>query len=170
MPFDAVYPILDLPVMADNLMAYFEANQVAALALVGGSALKPLQQFSDSVANRSTPVFPAIAFRDDNDTVDYSQEVLAGGYSVTFELMVQNADPDTAVAQSRIYMKAIKLMIRNIPDATLIANTNAAANKTFLDSIEGTTDVIRANATQNDFLQMLTITARFGTIATGINN
>jgi hypothetical protein len=169
MTFAATYPILDLPVMADNLMAYFEANQVAALTAVGGSALKPLQQFSDSVANRATPVFPAIAFRDDNDTVDYSGEALLGGYSATFEVLIQNQNPDTAVTQSRIYMKALKLMIRNIPDADLIANTNASSYKTFLDSIEAGTEAIRANEDQTDFLQMLTITARFGTIAEGFN-
>lgn len=167
MPFTATKPILDLPPMADNLMAYFEANQVAALALVGGTLLKPLQQFSDSVANRTTTVYPAIAFRDDNDAVDYSQEVLSGGYSVTFELMIENQDPDEAVRQSRIYLKAVKLMIRNIPDATLISNTGAAANKTFLDSIEAGTDPIRANEDQTDFLQMLTVKANFGLMAAG---
>lgn len=177
MAFDAALPILDLVPIAQNLLAYFEANQDEALALaqtvygyhIGPSAapLKPFQEFSNSVANRDKPVFPAISFRDDNASVDYSQEVLAGGYSVTFEMMVTNPDPSEAVIQSRIYQKAVKMMIRNIDDASLIANTGAAANKNFLDSIETTTEAIRANATQTDFLQTVTITARFGLLGAG---
>jgi hypothetical protein len=161
MPYPVHHAALNAPAIADNLMAFFKANQVQGLAAVGGSALKPLAEFSDTVANRTQTAYPAIAFRTDNDATDHTEDVLVGAYSVTFEMMVENPTPAEAVRQGRIYVRAIKHMIVNIPDSDLIANTGALANTSSLYSLESGTDPIRANEDQTDFLQILEVKAAF---------
>ena len=156
---------IDAQVIADNLLAYFAANQVEALAWASGSTLKPFKNFSATVANRSVPVYPAIAFSDDNDAVDYAADNLQAAYSVTFEVMIQNADPSTAIQQARLYLKAIVSMIRNIPHATLSANSGAVDNATTLQTIETGFEPIKSNETQTDFLQMFQVRATFALMA-----
>jgi hypothetical protein len=76
---------------------------------------------------------------------------------VIFEVMVQNADPNQAVAESRVYAAAIVSMIRNCPSGTVLSNTGAIANTEILESIECNFDEIKTNDTQNDFLQRFQI-------------
>lgn len=141
----------------DNLFAFFAANQADAFTWAGDGSLKPVKKFSDSVANRSAPVFPAMAFSDDADAVDYTGDVLDGAYQLTLEFMITNSDPDEAVRQSRIYAKAFVSMLVNCPDATLIANTGA--NTTVIEDVTVGFDPIRSDEEQIDFMQLFQIRA-----------
>ena len=139
--------------IADNLLAYIAANQVDAILWAAGSALRPIQNFSNSVAARTTPVYPAIMFASDQDAQDYTEDELGIAYQLTFEVMIQNADPNNAVTEARSYEAAIKSMIRNCPPSTASANTGAITAATVLQTIESQFDEIKSNDTQTDFLQ-----------------
>lgn len=146
--------------MAENLFAYFQTNQADALLWAHGSALKSFQQFSASVANRTLPVFPSIAFIDDADAQDFTGDgLLPGAYNLGFELMVQNQNPTTATTEARSYAAAVISMIRNCPTATLLADTGATTE--ILESIECGFDPIQTNDAQNDFMQQIEIRATY---------
>lgn len=160
MPYANTHNVLNLRAIADNLLAYIAANQAAAFTALGFSSLKLIKDFQDSVANRAVPVFPAIAFSDDNDAQDFSGDgLIRAGYSCTFEVMVQNADPNVAVADARKYARAIASLVRNIDDDSLLADTGA--NVATLQSLETGFDPIRANEMQNDFLLMFQVRATY---------
>jgi hypothetical protein len=168
MPWTPTEPILSSRAIAESLATYFAANQVDAILWAHGSALKPVSKFSNSVANRTIPVFPAMAFSDDNDVVEYGNDLLDAAYSVTFEFMVQNADADTAVTQARSYLKAFISMMVNCPQATLATNTGAIAGTIVIQTVESGFDPIKTNEQQNDFLQMFQIRAVY-TISASAN-
>lgn len=151
------------PAIVGNLLTYFsdETRQAEALAWAHGSALRRFANIANSVANRKDPVFPAIAFSDDNEAVDMASDDLIAIYSVVFELMIQNADPFQAVVEARSYTKAVKSMIANCPKTVLAANTGAAPHLTILMGLETGFDEIRTNEMQNDFMQMVQIRATF---------
>lgn len=155
------FKVLNARAIPDNLLAYIATNQADALLWANGTALRPIQQFSNSVANRAVPVYPAISFANDSDAEDYTQDFLPGVYSVVFEVMIQNSDPNTAVSEARSYAKAIKSMIRNCPNSTLTANTGANANSAVLESIETEFAEIKTNEMQNDFMQSFQLRAIF---------
>jgi hypothetical protein len=159
-PWTPSYPVTNARAIAENLLAYFEANQADALVWAGGS-LKPLKKFSQSLADRTVPAFPSIAFSDDNDATDYATSTAAqGAYSLTFEVSVQSLNGDTATTQARRYSLAIVSMIRNCPKATLIANTGCI--QAVVDTIEIGFDPIRAHENRkNDFLQVFQVRTTF---------
>src|SRR4051812_40772376 len=103
MPWTPTYNVINARSITDNLLAYFAANQVDALNWAnGGSGLKSFQKFSDSVANRNTPVYPAIAYSDDNDALNFGDGGIDSGiYVVSYEVMVQNPNPDVATSEAR---------------------------------------------------------------------
>ncbi len=144
--------------VADNLAAYIldATRQADAYTWAGGTGQKLIKKFSASVANRTTPVYPALAYSDDNDAQDFTTDIIRAAYSVTFEVSVQNSNPDTAVTQAQVYRDAIVSMIVNVPPATLITNTGALTGAV-LDSIETGFDPIKTNDAQNDFLQQFQI-------------
>lgn len=141
--------------IATNLLEYVtnQARQKQALAWAGDGNLPLITKFSRSVANRSQPVYPSIAFVEDNDFVDHGNDVLPGVYSVTFELNVQNADPDTAALRAGIYTKALTSMILNCD--TLLDDTGAIAGS--VATLETGYEPIKTNDRQNDFLQQVQI-------------
>jgi hypothetical protein len=161
MPWTPTYNVINARSITDNLLAYFAANQVDALNWAnGGSGLKSFQKFSDSVANRNTPVYPAIAYSDDNDALNFGDGGIDSGiYVVSYEVMVQNPNPDVATSEARKYARAISSMIRNCPASTLMANTDADA--VVIDTLEVGFDPIKTNATQNDFMQTFQVRATY---------
>lgn len=168
MPWTPTYTTINARAIADNLLAYIQANQVDALTWAGGSSLIPIALFANSVAARDIPVYPSIAFSDDNDATDYTGDLGQGAYSVTFEVSVQSDDPDTAVVNARKYAKAIISMIRNCPKQTLAADSGAHANGAAIETIECGFDPIRTNTEiQNDFLQVFQIRTVFILSASG---
>ena len=169
MAWEPKQSILISRAIATNLLTYFAANQVEALAWANANAvpvLKPIAKISESVANRANPVFPAIAFSDDNDAVAYGDDILKAGYSVTFELMVQNKNADAATTQARIYLAAFVSMIVNCPRDSLELNTGAVSGSAVLQTIETGFDPIQTNEMQNDFMQQFQIRAIY-TLAAG---
>lgn len=147
--------------IADNLLAYFQTNQAAALTWAGGTVMRPFQAISSSVANRSVPIFPALQFLSDNDAVDYTGDVLIAAYSLTFEVMIQNSSPDQAVTDAKIYAKAVVSMILNCPDAIAAANTGGNVNTLTIHNIESGFDPMKTNKQQNDFLQVFQIRTQY---------
>ncbi len=167
MPWTPKHTIIKARAIADNLLAYFEANQVDVLTWAGDGSLKPIKKFSNSVAYRAIPVYPSIAFSDDSDAVDYAGDLATGIYNLTFEVSIQNQDPDTAVIQARKYAAAIISMIRNCPPATLAANAGVKLEATYIDTIVCGFDPIKTNDMQNDFLQVFQIATVFNLMAEG---
>jgi hypothetical protein len=159
MPWTPTYKIIKSRIIAANLLSYFATNQVDAILWAAGSALRPFQTISNSVANRTTPLYPAIGFVEDADAQGYTDDLIPAAYSVQFEVLVQNSDPSNAVIEARSYEAAIKSMIRNCPPATVAANSGADVNATVLESIETQFDEIKSNKMQNDFLQSFQIRA-----------
>lgn len=139
--------------LAINLLEYAidEDRQTDALTWAGGENFKLVKTFSQTIANRAIPVYPSIAIVDDNDAQDMAEDIIQGGYQVTFEMQIQNANPDTAAANAEIYRKAFCSMFVNCPQATLI--TNSGATNATLQTMETNFDPIKANEAQNDFLQ-----------------
>lgn len=155
------FAVINSRAIAENLLTYFEANQVEAILWAHGSALKPIARFENSRANINLPVYPAILFSDDNSIVDYAQDAPIGSYSLTFDVMTQHATPATAVMQARSYETAIASMIRNIPNATLYANAGTAVNSNALQTVEVGFEQIKANEAGTDFMQQFQIRATY---------
>lgn len=149
--------------VASNLLAYFAdaTRQADAIAWAHGSALRPFQNISNSIANRAVPVYPSIAFADDDEAQDPTGDILLSAYSVTFELLIQNSDPGIAVTEARSYAKAVVSMILNCPLSTLAASTGANVNATSQEGFETAFEEIKTNDIQNDFLQTVKIKAAF---------
>ena len=153
MAWTPTFKVLRPAKIANNLLAYIATNQADALSwATGGTALRPIQEFSDSTANRTSPVYPSIARASNEGADDDTEDYLPAAFSLIFEVMIQNADPSTAVTEAENYEAAIKSMIRNCPDATVMANTGIA--NVVLESIETSFDEIKTNEMQNDFLQV----------------
>lgn len=156
MTYSPKFNIINAGVIADNLMTWVIAQQADALTWAGGTGYKALQKYASSVLDRSTPVFPAIAFADDEDDQDFTEDVIPSAYEVGFEVSIQNANPDTAVTQAKIYRKAICSLIANCPDATLIANTGALSGAVLL-KMRTKFSPIKTNEAQSDFLQQFEV-------------
>jgi hypothetical protein len=146
-----------------NLLTYVTdaSRQADALswALGGGSisGYRLIKTFSNSVANRTVPVYPSIAFSDDEDLQDFTGDTIEGAYSCIFEVSIQHANPDTAVTQARTHAKALCSMMVNCPEATLGANTGGTVAATKIQSIEVGFEQMKTNEMQNDFLQVFQI-------------
>jgi hypothetical protein len=156
MTYTPTKAIINAGVIPENLMTWIIAQQAGAITWAGGTSYKTLQKYSSSVLDRATPVFPAIAFDDDEDDQDFTQDVIDSAYETTFEVSIQNASPDTAVTQAKIYRKAICSLILNCPDATLIANTGALSGAVLI-KMRTKFSPIKTNEAQNDFLQQFKI-------------
>jgi hypothetical protein len=161
MAWTPTYNTINARVIPENLFAFFVANQDDALTWAGDGSLKPIKKFSDSVANRTVSVFPAISFSDDADAQDLAGDTNITGYQVSFELMVTDPSPDEAVRAARVYTKAIVSMIVNCPKATIAANTGATPGATIIEDITVGFDPIRSDEDQVDFMQLVRITPTF---------
>jgi hypothetical protein len=126
-----------------------------ALGSSSAATLPLIKTFSNSVANRTIPVYPSIAFSDDEDIQDFTGDTIEGAYSCIFEVSIQNTDPDNAVSGARVYAEALCSMMLNCPIlASGAGGTTAAAA---IQSIEVGFMQIKTNEMQNDFLQQFQI-------------
>ena len=96
---------------------------------------------------------------DDNSASDYTNDVLTGAYSVQFEVNVQSTTPDEAKRQADVYAAAIESMLNNQPNSSRITNTGALIAQ--LQLVEIGFLEIKANETQNDFLQTFQVRATY---------
>lgn len=169
MAWTPAHAIINTRAIAANLLTYFETNQVDALTWAnGGTPLKSFQRIENSIGNMNEPVYPAIMFSQDNDVADYTETLVDGAYSVTFELMVTNSDPNTAVTQARVYEAAVKSMVRNCPQSTYTASTGALASSAVLRTLEAGFDPIKSNEMRNDFMQQFQIRATYTLTASAL--
>lgn len=168
MPWLPTYSIINSRAIAENLLTYFEANQVEAILWAHGSALKPIARFENSVAEQNVPVYPAMQFVSDNDATDYAESYPRSAYSVTYEVLTVNAEPATAVEHARSYAKAVVSMIRNCPQATYAANAGVTASASVLLSVETGFDPIKKHDTQTMFLQQFQVRATYTLEGAGI--
>lgn len=134
-----------------NILAYIQSDQDSYLE----TGLKAIKNVSQTVANRSVPYYPSIAFSDDNDAKDYSGDVIQAAYSATFEISVTSNDPDDAVTQARKYAAGVESMILNCPTLT----TNTGATSASIQTLESGFDPIKTNDQQSEFLQVFQIRA-----------
>jgi hypothetical protein len=145
----------------ENLLTYItDATRCRAaldwaLGSTSAATYKLLNKYTTSVLARSTPVFPSIAFSDDNDE-QAGEDVLVCIYTAIFEVSVQNTSPDTAATQARVYSKAISSLMLNCPIATLISGTGATFGQVPHPPMTGFLP-IKTNEKQNDFLQQFQI-------------
>ncbi len=147
--------VLTARAIPDTLLTFFETNQADALTWAGGANLKKFKSFANSVIESraaKTPVYPSIAFLDDTDAQELSDDLIGGAYAFTFEVSIQNRNPDQAVTDARIYAKAICSMIANCE-----LKTGTGAVKAVLDRIEIGFEEIQSNEKQNDFLQVFQV-------------
>lgn len=162
MPWIPTYSVINSRAIAENLLTYFEANQVDALNWANsGTDLKAFQRIEDSVDNLDEPFFPAIMFSQDNDAAIYTETLPAGTYAVMFELMVTDPDPNDVITKARKYEKAVKSMVRNCPQATYAANTAIDTDSAVLVGIEAGFDPVLKHLTQQYFLQRFQVRATY---------
>ncbi len=153
--------IITARAIPDNLVTYCldATRQRDALTWAGGTTLKLIKTAQNSLAERDKPIYPCIAFANDEDAQD-AEDMITAVYPVTFELRIQNSDPDDAVTNARKYAKAFMSMLANCPISTLIANTGA--NSAAMRTMETKFEPIKAHTERkNDFRQDVTIRSTF---------
>jgi hypothetical protein len=160
MPWTPKYNALNLRAIADNLETFWEANQADVFTWLGEPTLPHIKRFSDSIANKDVPVYPAVAFANDSDQIEYTGDVMEAVYAVTFQLMVVNLDPDVAVQDARKYAAALASMTVNCPPATLNLNTGVTSTETVVEAT--TTDFLNilADEEQVEFMQRVQFRAQ----------
>jgi hypothetical protein len=80
------------------------------------------------------------------------------------EIWVENADPDAVRADAKKYLRALKTMMQDCPNATVIANTDAGVIE---DRLRPIVEMPPMRSTENEthFFQSFQITAGFRLIA-----
>jgi len=144
-----------------NLMAYFQATQADALEWAGHSDLIPIQEFTNSAVNRNIPAFPNIGQMENDDLVEYGNDILPGLTNTKFEVNVAHADPTTAVEQAKVYKRILVSMILNCPPAQLATGTGATLGTIICQQIETAFSEIKTNAARNHWMQTFQIRAAF---------
>ena len=149
--------------IADNLLAFIKLRIGEALVWAGGSgsSLKELLNVAETVAIRDKPIYPYIAFSDDNSISPLENDVNPTGYSVVFEIATTSNLPAQALADARIYERAVKSLIADCPPEVLLENTNALIGRDFLTQFEVGYEEIRKHDTQEFYNQTLQIRATF---------
>lgn len=157
MTWTPTFAVIKTRAVADNLLGYFTdaTRQADAYSWAGDGALKVIKTIANSVASRTTPFYPSVAFSDDSDAQDFGDDIITAAYACMFEVSIQNANPDTAVMDARKYAAAIASMVRNCPVATLITNTGA--DHATVEKIEVGFEPIKTNEAQNSFLQVFQV-------------
>jgi len=153
--------ILKSRAIAENILAFIATNQADAILWANGSPIRTIAQFSDSVANRTAPIYPSIAIESTEDGQVFGNDIHEAAFVVTFEVIVESASPTTAVSEAKVYDTALKSMIANIPASTIAANTGAIIGTIVLEDIESGFEDIKSNDMENDFFQPLKIKASF---------
>lgn len=161
--------VISARAIPQNLLTFVlnESRQKDALVWAGGSGLKVIRTLEQRIATPSQPLYPAIAFVDDNDEQDFTKgDNIAAVYSMTFQIGIQNSDKNKALEQARIYSKALNSMIANCPNETVLTGTGAY--DAILISLE--TGFLRIKAGKdgtaaNDFLQEFQIRVAYALMA-----
>ena len=146
--------IIDTRFIGRNILQFVKDNDEDALNWAnGGTNLKEFQQFSESIANRSKPIFPSVAIVADSNATNFDSDLLASGYEITLEVMVHGAVAADVPLLARRYKHALESLLRNIPSGTLLTGTSTVLDSR-VSSIETQFDELKTNDMQNSFLQM----------------
>jgi len=147
--------VINTRLIAANILTFIAANQVEALAWTNATLI-PFQDIKDSVANRTNPVYPSIALRDDNDEGSYDGDFLQIAYRATFEAVIENPNPSIAVQNARLYNLALCSMLKNMTLTDLKTGINNVSSID-LKTMETGFDEIKANPQQNSFAQFFEV-------------
>lgn len=161
--FMPVVNILHARAIAANLEAYFATTQAAAILWANdNTAMKPLVSFTESVANPDEPIYPAWRFAEDADTQGRGEgDMIAGGYTVAFELMITAKDPQTAITNARIYAKAFTAMIGNCPNDVLVDGSGIGEGNLAHTNIDVIFQSMQADESRKRFLQTVVLRTDF---------
>lgn len=122
--------VIDTSVIVPNLITYIKANQTEALSWVNdGAGLRDFKTISDSIADRSKPIFPRLSVQSSGGKTT-GNDLLITGYAISFEAVL-NSDNDATIADTaRKYDVALSSMISNIPATTLTSGADNTLNAT----------------------------------------
>lgn len=127
MPWTPTKQVIDLTKLADNLLAYIEAQDAAALTWAnGGTALPEFAATYSNATGRLQTIFPSVLILNQQVETDLTGDVLLGGWEVTLEVAISGADADTLATTTKKYGKAIESILSNIPSATLTSGSSPA--------------------------------------------
>jgi hypothetical protein len=157
MPWTPQQQVIDLSQLADNLLGYIEANQTAALSWAnGGAGLDDFAKFYTNASGRLQTIFPSLMILTQRAEEDLAGDALQAGWEGTLEATVSGGDPDMLVANTKLYEKAIKSMLANIPSDTLTANSDPIT-RAHIFEIETRFDILRGQSKATGFLQIFQV-------------
>ena len=169
MSYSPTKRVMHAPQIAANLLTFIKANNADAISWAISQlgltlTLPELKDVSDSIANRANPVFPSIAFSDDNSAARTDNDTNKNAYSVMFEVMVVSPDANQAVINARVYEMAIIQMINDIPKSDLLNKTNAAPAAITLEGWDVGFDKIKRHGTQEVYMQKFQVKAIYSAV------
>lgn len=143
--------VIDTSVIDANLITFIKANQVDALTWAnGGTALKSFKTISDSVADRTKPIFPRLSIVDSTEGTTSSGDLNDTAYQVTFECVFESLTVATVTSTAKKYDTALKSMLANISASAITSGMLGVTSARFI-SIESGFEELASNKQQNDF-------------------
>lgn len=149
--------IIDLVPVADNLLAYIQANQTDALEWAnGGPGLNDFAKLYTNASGRLQTMFPSLMILAQAEEPDIAGEVLLSGLQLTLEGTISGGDADQLVLDTKKYAKAVASMLMNIPSASLMAGTDDVTHSQ-IHELETKYDILRGQQGSTAFLQIFQI-------------
>lgn len=146
--------VIDLSQLADNLLAYIDANQADVLTWMNAGGLDPFQRFYTNASGRLQTIFPSLMVLSQTCETDITGDILIAGWEGTLEATIGGGNADELVANTKLYAKAIESILANIPSAELTANSEPAMTATLFE-IETRLDILRGQQKPTGFLQII---------------
>lgn len=138
MPWSPVYQATDIRKILGNLITFFEANQVEALAWASPTRNLTALTFYKNAEVRMKHDFPHFGVVKRAVKTDDADSGLVITYSLTFEIEIEATHPEkpeprkAALEQLQIdtdnYCYAVESMFLNITNAALFANINGVGH------------------------------------------
>lgn len=134
MAWTPTHQATDTRAILGNLLTFFEANQVEALAWASSTPLQPFNKFYRTAEVQMMVDFPHFGITKRRVTTDNADAGLIVTYDLTWEIEVSTVFKlpvrSTALSQLQVdidnYAYAVESMFLNIPAATLFANITGA--------------------------------------------
>jgi hypothetical protein len=159
------YKVIDQRLLAQNLLAYMEANQTDALTWANdGPGLSDFQKFYTNASGRLQTIFPCLMVLGQQVETGL-EDSLQADFRLVLEGAVSGSDTDELVASAKVYAMAVESMAVNIPSTTLMANAKHyhSAYVTELNTVQ---DVV--NRITSGFLQVFRTTITYRVEASGV--
>lgn len=160
MTWQPVNNTIDEKPFGENLLAFFAANQTAALEWAnGGAGLKNFVKLHNSATGRVDTAFPVLMISRARLLTNFESDLLESLWQVEIDILVAGAKADQATERSRKYVKAVESMLANIPGPALTAGAGQV-QLAYLRTLTSEFDLLRRR-TANEFLQIAVIGAEF---------